>query len=61
MKFFDRIWSWWNKPKDKMHSGKCDLCDNQGIIWLDGRNILCWDHYCEEMQRIRKEVDREID
>lgn len=55
MKFYDRIWNWWFPPKPKMHSGKCDLCDKYGMIWLcsgkDGDQILCWEHYVEAMQK----------
>jgi len=54
MKFYDRIWNWWFPPKPKMHSGKCDLCDSDGTIWLNGRDILCWEHYVEAM---KKEID----
>ena len=46
---------WWpfKKKKDglKNHSGKCDVCSDYGVIWLDGVSVLCWPHYCEEMQR----------
>jgi hypothetical protein len=38
-------------PKIAEHSGKCDLCDDQFIVWLDGRGLYCWKHYCEIMQR----------
>jgi len=58
MKFYDRIWNWWFPPKPKMHSGKCDFCDNYGMIWLNGQQILCWDHYCQEMQRQIDEMDK---
>jgi len=58
MKFYDRIWNWWFPLKPKMHSGKCDLCDNYGMIFLGGKEILCWDHYCQEMQRQIDEKDK---
>ena len=37
-------WLW---PKPKLHSGKCDKCDKQFVIWLDRSGLYCWDHYIE--------------
>ena len=59
---FDFLWKWWDTIppytpdicKPKMHSGKCELCNNYGIIFLNGQCILCWDHYCEA---VKKETD----
>lgn len=41
------------KPPPKMHSGKCDRCDEQFLVWLGDGKLLCWEHYCDEMQKGR--------
>lgn len=28
-------------------------CENYGMIFLEGREILCWDHYVQRMKEIR--------
>lgn len=33
-------------------AGLCERCNSVAIVWLNGRRLLCWDHYCEEMQRM---------
>jgi hypothetical protein len=53
-----RLRQWWNKPKPKMHSGKCDRCDKPFIIWLDGSGLYCWDHYVETWAEFRFGEDR---
>lgn len=30
--------------------GCCERCGGYGMICLDGRRFLCWDHYVEEMK-----------
>jgi hypothetical protein len=49
--------SWWwpfkKKAERKMHNGKCDLCDEHCLVWLDGEGLFCWDHYIERMQQLR--------
>jgi hypothetical protein len=61
MKFYDRLWNWWTKKEPKMHSGKCDLCDKYGMVWLDGWGIFCWDHYCEVMKHFREEMKKDVE
>lgn len=34
--------------------GTCQICGANAIIWLDGREFFCWDHYAEEMQGERE-------
>jgi hypothetical protein len=38
----------------KTLNGKCDRCDEYGMIWLDGAGIFCWQHYCDEMKARRR-------
>lgn len=33
--------------------GTCEICGQNAIIWLDGRNFFCWEHYTEKMQEKR--------
>lgn len=41
-----------------MHSGKCDIegCERDGMIFLDGRQILCWECYSERMRKIHDDI-----
>lgn len=29
--------------------GECERCHEVATVWLNGRQLLCWDHYCAEM------------
>lgn len=56
------IWpSWLPKWQARMKTsdstgcapGTCEICGQNAIVWLDGKNFFCWDHYTQEMQRQR--------
>lgn len=34
--------------------GKCQICNANAVIWLNGQQLFCWDHYAEELQRQRE-------
>lgn len=40
----------------KMHNGQCDRpgCTEYGMIFLNGREIICWNHYREICANARK-------
>lgn len=44
--------------RGRMHNGKCDIegCERDGTIFLDGRQILCWEHYGERMRKIHDDI-----
>jgi hypothetical protein len=48
----------WQKRR-REHSGSCDRCEDYGLVWLDGVGILCWKHYCEEMEKHNAHRSRE--
>lgn len=29
--------------------GRCDRCNDHAMIWFNGWQLLCWNHYCDEM------------
>jgi len=39
----------------RIRAGLCYApgCRQDGMVWLDGAGIFCWDHYCAEMKRQR--------
>ena len=41
--------------EQRIRAGMCYApgCRQDGLVWLDRSGIYCWDHYCEQMQRIR--------
>lgn len=33
----------------------CELCGDHATIFLGGQRLLCWQHYCAEMEQQRKQ------
>jgi hypothetical protein len=52
-----RNWWKWMGPQvpteTTADTGRCERCHEYAIIFLNGQTLLCWDHYCAEMQRQR--------
>jgi hypothetical protein len=46
-------WPWQTKQVPTKTAGdtgaRCEQCGNYPLIFLNGRRLLCWDHYVEEM------------
>lgn len=55
-------WWWPSHPQAQTYTrdstghspGGCEVCSGYGMICLNGRRFLCWDHYCAEMQSQRQ-------
>ncbi len=43
-------------PSAPTIGGKCQVCGANAMIWLNGQQLFCWDHYAEAMQRQRQET-----
>lgn len=38
---------------EERRAGQCERCGGYGLICLNGQQFLCWEHYCQEMQKHR--------
>lgn len=57
---------WWKRWRERRRlarlperPGHCDVpgCKEHGMIWLNGHEIICWEHYCQRMHDIRANWD----